>query len=83
MEVTTLSTKGQVVIPEKLRKDYKIGSAFLVSKVDEMIILKPITGLTDKEKKELKELKRVWKEIDSGTACAYREKEFFEAMEQW
>ena len=83
MEVTTLSTKGQIVIPEKLRKDYEVGAPFVVSKVNEMIVLKPIQGLTDAERAELKELKSIWNEIDSGKADSYSEKEFFKAMKQW
>jgi len=83
MEVTTLSTKGQIVIPEKLRRTYAAGSAFVVSKINEMIVLKPVKGLTDKEKMELKELKSIWNEIDSGKADKYSEKEFFSAMKQW
>ncbi len=83
MEVTTLSTKGQVVIPEKFRRGFEIGSSFLVTRLDEMIVLKPIQGLTETEKLELKELKAIWKEIDSGKADSYSEKEFFFAMKQW
>jgi bifunctional DNA-binding transcriptional regulator/antitoxin component of YhaV-PrlF toxin-antitoxin module len=83
MEVTTLSTKGQVVIPEKVRRGYQAGKAFVVSKVGEMIVLKPIQDLTDAEKAELKELKKIWNEIDSGNADSYSEKEFFSAMKQW
>ncbi len=83
MEITTLSTKGQIVIPERLRRDYKTGSSFVVSKINEMLVLKPIHGLTEAEKKELKELETIWKEIDSGKADKYSEKEFFQAMKQW
>ena len=83
MEITTLSTKGQIVIPEKLRRNYKTGSAFVVSKINEMIVLKPVSGLTEEEKEELKELKAIWKDIDSGNADKYSEKEFFDAMKQW
>ena len=83
MEVTKLSTKGQIVIPEKLRKNYKSGSTFVVSKVNEMLVLKPVSGLTEKEKEEIKELKSIWKEIDEGKASKYTEKEFFEEMQQW
>lgn len=83
MNITTLSTKGQIVIPERLRRDYEVGASFVVSKVDEMIVLKPIQGLTDAEKSELQELKNIWSEIDSGKADSYSEKEFFKAMKQW
>ncbi len=83
MEVTKLSTKGQVVIPENLRRGYKIGSSFLVSKVKEMIVLKPIQDLSEEEKKELIELNAIWNEIDKGKADTYSEEEFFKAMKQW
>jgi bifunctional DNA-binding transcriptional regulator/antitoxin component of YhaV-PrlF toxin-antitoxin module len=83
MEITRLSTKGQIVIPDKLRRGYAVGSTFVVSKVHEMIVLKPVQGLSEKEKKEIKELKSIWDEIDSGKADAYSEKEFFTAMRKW
>jgi len=83
MEVTTLSTKGQIVIPEKMRRSYKAGSVFVVSNVEGMIVLKPVPGLTTEEKKELKELKSLWNEIDTGNADSYSESEFFNAMKQW
>ncbi|MFT4308893.1 MAG: AbrB/MazE/SpoVT family DNA-binding domain-containing protein [Candidatus Woesearchaeota archaeon] len=83
MNITKLSTKGQVVIPEKLRKDYNVGESFTVYKVKEMIVLKPIKDLTKEEEKELKELEKIWAEIDQGKAKKYSEKEFFKAMSKW
>lgn len=83
MEVTTLSTKGQIVIPKDIRKDFEQGSAFTVSKVDELIVLKPVKGITKKEIDELKELKESWKEIESGKAKSYSEKEFFKELKKW
>jgi len=83
MDVTTLSTKGQIIIPEKLRAGYEIGSSFLVSKIDELIVLKPIKNLSLEETKEIKDLNKIWKEIDSGKVETYSEKEFFKAMKQW
>jgi bifunctional DNA-binding transcriptional regulator/antitoxin component of YhaV-PrlF toxin-antitoxin module len=83
MDITKLSSKGQVVIPEKMRKDYKVGESFSVYKVNEIIVLKPIKGLTPEEEKELKELGKIWAEIDKGKARKYSEKEFFDAMSKW
>jgi len=48
-----------------------------------MIVLKPIEGLSKEEEKEIKELKSIWNEIDSGKADVYSEKEFFKAMKEW
>lgn len=83
MEITKLSTKGQVVIPESLRKDIGFGTAFIVSKQNDLIILKKVEGLTKSEMKEMKELDKIWKEIDSGKCESYTEKDFFKKMKEW
>lgn len=83
MEITKLSTKGQVVIPESLRKNMDSGTAFIVSKQNDLIILKKIEGLTKQEMEEMKELDKIWKEIDSGKCESYTEKDFFKKMKEW
>jgi len=83
MDVTTLSTKGQVVIPESLRRDFEVGTSFSVAKINNLIVLRPITGLTKDEEKELKELSKIWVEIDSGKVQSYSQKDFFAKMKQW
>ncbi len=44
MEVTRLSSKGQVVIPKQIRAahHWKVGVEFLVTEVEEGILLKPV-----------------------------------------
>ena len=83
MEVTKLSTKGQVVIPEKLREDLGVGTSFFVTRQNGLIILKVIEGLTEKEKKEMKELDRIWKEIDKGKGVTLNVEDFFKEMKKW
>lgn len=78
-----MSTKGQIVIPEKLRREFEVGSQFVVSKFGDMLVLKPVKGFTNRELKEIDELKRTWDEIDEGKSDSYAEDEFFEAMRQW
>ena len=56
MEITKLSTKGQIVIPEEIRKDIESGTAFIVSRQNDLIVLKKVEGLTKQEIKEMKEL---------------------------
>jgi len=53
METTKLSTKGQIVIPEKLRSDLDEGTTFIITRKGDFIILKKIEGLTQKEQKTL------------------------------
>lgn len=39
--------------------------------------------LTRKERAEMKELEKIWKEIDSGKAVTLSKKEFFKEMKKW
>ena len=57
-EITTMSEKGQVVIPQKIRKDLKIKprTKFAVYAKDDMIIMKAF---------ELPNLEKEWSEIFS------------------
>ena len=81
MEITKLSTKGQVVIPESARKSLEIGTAFSVAKKGSLIILKKIEGLSKKEVKEMEELDKIWKDIDEGKGITLSKEEFFKEME--
>ena len=83
MEITKLSTKGQIVIPESIRKGIEVGSAFKVIKKGNLIILKEVEGLSKEEMKEMKELDKIWKEIDSGKGKSYTPEEFFKEMKEW
>jgi bifunctional DNA-binding transcriptional regulator/antitoxin component of YhaV-PrlF toxin-antitoxin module len=83
MEVTKMSTKGQVVIPESVRAGIDVGTAFVVTKTQNMIILKEIAGLTEEEKKELKELDKIWKDIDEGKGTSMGAEEFLKEMKSW
>lgn len=83
MEITKLSTKGQIVIPESMRKDLEVGSAFRVIKKGNLIVLKGIEGFSKEEMEEMKELDKIWKDIDSGKCKSYTTEEFFKEMKEW
>ena len=83
MEITKLSSKGQIVIPEKIRRDIETGTAFTVTRKEDLIILKKVEGLSENEKKELEELSKIWKDIDEGNCESYEVEEFFEEMKKW
>jgi len=83
MEITKLSTKGQVVIPEEVRKDLEVGTGFVVTRKGDLIILKKLEGLTEEEKREMEELDKIWKDIDEGECESFTEKEFFENLGKW
>jgi len=83
MEITKLSTKGQIVIPEEIRNDLEIGTAFVVSRQKNMIILKKVEGLTKEEIEEMKELNKIWEEIDRGECITQNADEFLKDLEKW
>jgi len=83
MEITKLSTKGQIVIPENLRKGLQTGTPFIVSRQENLIVLKEVKDLTKHEMEEMKELDKIWKEIDSGKCESYTQEEFFKKMKEW
>ena len=83
MEITKLSTKGQIVIPESMRKGLEVGSVFRVMKKGNLIVLKGIEGFSKEEMEEMKELDKIWKDIDSGKSKSYTPEEFFKEMKEW
>ena len=83
MEITKLSTKGQIVIPESMRKNLEVGSAFRVMKKGNLIILKGIEGFSKEEVKEMEELDKIWKDIDSGKGKTTSVEEFLKEMKTW
>ncbi|MBT4577314.1 AbrB/MazE/SpoVT family DNA-binding domain-containing protein [Candidatus Woesearchaeota archaeon] len=83
MEITKLSTKGQIVIPEKLRSDLEVGEAFVVIKKENLLVLRKIEGLSKTEIQELEELQKIWNEIDKGNCKTSTQDGFIKEMESW
>lgn len=83
MKITRLSTRGQIVIPEEIRKSIGVGTAFIVTKKDDLIILKKVEGLTKQEMQEIKELDKIWEEIDAGKGITLDKEKFLKEMNIW
>ena len=60
MEITKLSSRGQIVIPQKIREELEIkeGSIMGIEKMKDMIVIKKVdTDLINQFKKSLEDLK--------------------------
>ena len=60
MEITKISSKGQIVIPQNIRTDLGIeeGSIVAVEKMKDLIVIKKVdTELVDKIKRSLEDVK--------------------------
>ena len=65
--MTRMSSKGQVVIPQELRKDFKEGDKIVVIRNDDQIILKKANSFDKQVEEDIAIAKRVesaWKEIE-------------------
>ena len=60
MEITKISSKGQIVIPQRIRTDMDIneGAVIAIERVNDMIVLKKIdVDLVSQFKKSLEDVK--------------------------
>ena len=85
-ELTRVSSKGQLVIPNDIRKDLQIkaGDIFATSRFDDLIILKRVKNPILKEDlMVLKEIEDAWKEIEQGKSKTMKKEDFLKELEKW
>jgi len=86
INVTKMSSKGQIVIPSEMRKDLKEGDELLIVKDEDRIILKKAKKLTEEMKEDLEFAKRTedaWKRYDKGEFISMSGDEFLKELEKW
>ena len=86
MAFTTASSKGQVVIPTKIRKELGIreGSLLAVSARNDMIVLKKVeSNFTAEDLKSLRLIEEAWKDIEEGRYGVKSKEAFFEELKKW
>ncbi len=86
INVTKLSSKGQIVIPSEMRKDLKEGDELLILKDDYRIVLQKVKKLTEVMKEDLEFAKRTeeaWQRIENGEYIEMPVDKFLEELEKW
>ena len=86
MELTKISSKGQLVIPQTIRDQLKIeeGEVLVVSVKDDLIILKKIKDpMEEEDMKTFIEIKKAWEEIESGKYKKKSSDEFLKEISRW
>ena len=84
--MTKISSRGQIVIPEELRKDIKEGDKLIVIKNKNQIILEKTSDIGKKFEEDLEFAKRTeeaLKKIDSGKGIRMDFDSFIKEMEKW
>ncbi|PIN93941.1 AbrB family transcriptional regulator [Candidatus Pacearchaeota archaeon CG10_big_fil_rev_8_21_14_0_10_31_24] len=86
MEITRMSSKGQVVIPSNFRKHIKEGDTLIVLKNNDQIILKLASAMDKQLAEDIEFAKRTeesWKEIEKGRGVRMSVNDFLKEMKSW
>ena len=86
IETTTISSKGQIVIPSHMRKDIKEGDRFLIIKDKSSFLLKRSDDLDESFKEDLEFARRTeeaWKRHDKGEYTRMEFDDFIKEMKKW
>ena len=86
VQFTKASSKGQVVIPTKIRKKLAIkeGSVLAVATDGDMIVLKKVNlGLSEEDLKTVRLVEEAWKDIKEGRYGVLSKEAFFKELKEW
>jgi AbrB family looped-hinge helix DNA binding protein len=86
INVTSMSSKGQIVIPVNMRDNLKEGDKLIIIKDDERIILRKADSLTEQLKEDLEFARRTeeaYKRMEAGESISMEFDDFIKEMEKW
>ncbi len=86
ISITTLSSKGQIVIPQEMRAGIKEGDKLILIKQDNKIILKKMEDFEENIEEDLKFAERTekaWKEYEQRTFVSLKKDEFIKEIAKW
>jgi len=81
-----MSSKGQIVIPQDMRKDLSVGDKFVIIRRDKEFVLKPAADLEENFLEDLDFAKRTLaalKRYGRGKFREMEDKEFLSEVEKW
>lgn len=84
--ITTMSSKGQVVIPSELRENIEEGEKLIIIKNDHQLILKKVSDLDTNLKEDLefaKKTEQALKRYEKGEFKTMDFDEFIDEMKKW
>ncbi|MBN2422073.1 AbrB/MazE/SpoVT family DNA-binding domain-containing protein [Candidatus Woesearchaeota archaeon] len=84
--VTRMSTKGQIVIPNDLRDEFKVGEKLFIIKNKDQLIIKKVSELDKNLKEDLEFARRTeeaWKRYERGEFISMKEEDFLKELDKW
>jgi len=86
LNITRMSSKGQIVIPNEMRKEFKKGEEFVIIKNEKQLILKSVKNFDENLKQDLifaKRTEEAWKRYEKGEFKSIDSKEFLKKLKTW
>jgi len=86
INITKISSKGQVVIPQDMRKGFKEGDKLVVIRNDKQLILKKVEDFDKNFKEDLEFARRTeeaYQRIENGKGIKMGFDDFIEEMKKW
>ena len=86
INITKMSSKGQIVIPQEMRQNFKEGEKIVVIQGGNKLILKKATDFDEQLKEDIEFAKRTeeaWKNMEKGKYISMEFDEFIEEMKKW
>lgn len=86
INITKISSKGQVVIPQNMRKGFKEGDKLVVIRNDKQLIFKKVEDFDKNIEEDLEFARRTeeaYKRIESGEYISVDSDNLIEEMRKW
>ena len=86
IDITKMSSKGQVVIPKEMRKNIKEGEKLVIIQNKEQLILKKVKDFGKNIEEDLEFARRTeeaWKAYDRGEFIEMDYDEFLKEIKKW
>lgn len=86
IDITKISSKGQIVIPLDMRKGLRKGDKLVIIRSGDRIILKKAIDFDKNIAEDLEFAKRTeeaWKRYEKGKFISKSDKEFLKKLEEW
>ena len=84
LEITTMSSKGQIVIPQEMRKDFHEGEKFVIIKVGKQLILRSAAEFDKNIKEFAQRTEEAWQRYEKGEFVGpFTVEEFRKRMRSW
>ena len=86
INITKMSSKGQIVIPQSMREGIAEGEEFVIIRDENRIILKVAKDFEENIKEDLefaKKTEEAWKAYDRGEFISMDANDFIKEMKTW